>query len=178
MDTEIKEKQKLTEAVILCYNLHDKKGEVKLNDLVCIDDDFYNIVKIDPRYKVNKGEPDNKFKYFVKSKINDELMNFSREEISKAGLAYFYAEPYFENNVKKFICAVPLNNESAKRDINYIKAKFACEWDMGASELKDIPTQHLHELTINGFVKEHQRDVMYHTDMTQPNFKSFKVDIK
>lgn len=170
-------KEKITEAVILCYNLHDKKCKLVENDLVCIDDEYYNIVKIDPRYNMKEYEPDNPNMYFVKSKINGDLMNFERNEVSKASLAYFYAQPYFETGKKKFICPVPITNSEYQKDINYIKAKFACDWDMGLSELKQIPTEHLHELTISGFVKEHQRDVMYDSGL-QPNFKSFKVNIK
>lgn len=176
METIERQKTQTTEAVILAYSLHDYKSELKINDLVMIDDEFYNIVKIDPRYGVKLDEPDNEHKYFVQSKINDNLMNFERKEISKATLGYFHAKPYFENNVKKLICQVPITNPDYKTDINYIKAKFACDWDMGKSEFDHIQTSQLHELTIEGTIKEHKVDIMYHNE--QPNFKSFKVNIK
>lgn len=171
-----KVKEKVTEAVILCYNLHDYKSELKLNDLVVHDDEFYNIVKIDDKYNVNENET-NEYKYFVESKVNGELMNFKRSELSKAALGYFDSIEYFENNKKKFICHVPLENPAFKDDINYIKAKFANEWDMGASEFKNIQTCHLHELTINGTIKHHTREYIEGSG-SMPNFNTFRVDIK
>lgn len=165
------------ESVILCYNTYDYKSDLKINDLVCIEDEYYNILKINPRYGKKDNESDNEYKYFVESKINGELMNFKRSEISKANLGYFYADAYFNNNIKKIICTVPINNPEYKKDINYIKAKFACDWDMGKSEFESIQTCHLNELTINGTVTYHERDIMYHSEL-QPNFKTFKVNIK
>lgn len=172
----ITEKEKVTEAVILCINSYDYKSELKLNDLVVHDDEFYNIVKIDDKYKVNENET-NEYKYFVESKVNGELMNFKRSELSKATLGYFDSTEYFENNRKLLICTVPLQNPAFKDDINYIKAKFANDWEMGASEFKDIQTSHLHELTINGTIKQHTQEYIEGSG-SMPSFNTFRVDIK
>lgn len=176
METIEKERTIEMEVVILCYNLHDYKSKIELKDLVYIGGEYYNVVKIDPNYGMEDKQI-NPAMYFVESKINGELMNFERSEISKSMLGYFDANEYFKNDKKKFICTVPISNPAFKKDISYIKAKFACGWDMGTSDFDSIQTCHLNELTVNGLVIEHTRDVIQ-CRAELPNFKTFKVDVK
>lgn len=159
--------------IILPINLYQDKNDIKENDLVCIDDVYYNIEKIDPRYNVEVGQPDNPFKYFVRSKINGNLMNFERKEITKANIAYFDYDKYNKYGIKHYIAQVPYKDPDFISDINHIKGKFAYEWDMGRSEFDSI---HLDDFIGLEFEGEYiQKEIQHHPDQEPIKINQFKI---
>lgn len=132
--------------IILGVDLCDHKSQLKIKDLVSIDGEFYNIVKIDPRWNRNEGEKDNENCYFVKSKINSELMNFERSEISKANIAIFDSKMWFEEGKK-----IRLGN-IAQTDMRNMKFKACIEWDIPTEQVDFITDELLLELEFNGEV--------------------------
>jgi hypothetical protein len=159
--------------IILPINLYDYKSELKVKDLVCIDDVYYNIEKIDTKYNVKPGEPDNIYKYFIRSKINNELMNFARNELSKCNIAYFDYNTYVQSGIKKYVAQVPFNDPNFISDINHIKGKFAYEWDMGKSEFDFIHTQDFINLDFEGDYIE--KEIQHHPDQPSIKINQFKI---
>lgn len=152
--------------IILGVNLFDYKSEIKNNDLVCIDDEFYNIVKIDPRWNKSEGEPDNKNCYFVKSKINDNLMNYERSEISKASIAIFDSVAWFSDGKK-----IRLGNIT-KDDLRNMKFKACLEWDIATNDVDNVLDADLIELEFNGDVIEKE---IYNYENPSTLIKYFKL---
>lgn len=142
--------------VILGINLHDYKTDLKLGDLVVLDDgceDYYVIEKIDPRYGKLEGDDDTPFKYFIKSRFNNELMNFSREEMSKGNIAFFDYNNYYKNNKKILLGAISLE------DLNHIKGKYAMEFDIAYSEFNKIQYDDLISQEFYGDIKIKDIDI-------------------
>lgn len=96
------------------------------------EDNIYTIAKIDPRYGKQPDDDDTPFKYFIASKDNGELMNFSKDELVKMNTAFFDYDKYFKEDRIIFLGAI------SYMDLNYIKAKKAVELDLGYSDIKNI----------------------------------------
>lgn len=154
--------------IILGYTLHDYKSQLKKGDLVYVDNCFYNIEKLDDT--LNKD-----YKYYVKSKINGELMNFERSELSKANIAYFDYDLYTQHNIKKMIASIPLNDSEYIKDIIYIKAKFANEWEMGRSEFDQIQSCDFIDLDFTGQLIN--KTVTHYPDQPPINYTLFKINV-
>lgn len=152
--------------IILGVDLCDHKCQLNVNDLVNIDGDFYNIVKIDHRWNCKEGDKDNKNCYFVKSKVNDELMNFERSEISKATIAIFDSKSWFENGKK-----IRLGNIS-QDDLRNMKFKACLEWDIAANDVDSVLDADLIDLEFNGEVVEKE---IYNYENPPTLIKYFKL---
>lgn len=160
--------------IILGLNLYDFTSELKVGDIVTIDgtDDFYTLLKIDPRYGKNKGEEDNPYKYFVKSKFCDELMNFERSEISKANIAFFDYYEWFNNGKKKLLGIV------SALDHNHIKGKVALNYDYGFSQFNLISIDDFIGLDFYGSIKEKELYLSTSPDSNVINvIKYFNISI-
>lgn len=134
--------------IILGIDLCDYKSELKQKDLVCIDGDFFNLEKIDPRWNREQGESDNPNKYFVRSKVNGELMNFERSEISKSNIAIFDSKIWFEEGKK-----VRLGNVTPS-DLRAMRAKVMYEWDLPIDSIDSINDEQLLEHQFSGNIIE------------------------
>lgn len=152
--------------IILGVDLCDHKCQLNVKDLVNIDGDFYNIVKIDPRWNCNDGDKDNKNCYFVKSKVNDELMNFERSEISKASIAIFDSAVWFSTGKK-----IRLGNIS-QDDLRNMKFKACLEWDIAANDVDSVLDADLIDLEFNGEVVEKE---IYNYENPPTLVKYFKL---
>jgi hypothetical protein len=130
--------------VILGITTHDYKSQLKQNDLVSIDGHFYNLELIDPRFMKRDDDIDNPYMYFIKEPISGELMNFKRSEISKANIAVFDFDKYYDKNIK--IMIGNLNPE----DLRNIKAKHALDWDVPTQKIDEITLADILELSFNG----------------------------
>jgi len=130
--------------VILGVNLHDYKTELKTGELVCIDNEFYKLEKIDPTF----GD----VKYFVNSKINNEPMNFERSEISKATIQIFDSLIYYGEGKQVRIGYL------SPSDIRNMRAKTVIEMDLPSSEIDNIHDVDLigHEFDGNVLIKQEQ----------------------
>jgi len=158
------------QGIILGYSLHDYKSILKENELVCIDNEFYCLEKIDPLFMKNKGEEINPFMYLVRSKVNNEIMNFERSEISKANIAIFDSNAYFNSNKK-----IKLGDISPE-DIKNIKYKYIFEWDLDSStNINDIHINDLIELTFEGEIIEKEYISIYE-DASPTVVKYFKLN--
>lgn len=157
-----------TKAIILGYSLNDFKTPVKQDDLICVDDVFYNIEKIDESLSPE-------YKYYIKNKINGELMNFAREEFSKANIAYFDYKAYHEFGIKRMIASVPLYTQNSIKDIIYIKAKFANEWEMGRSEFDNIKSADFIGLDFEGKIEKVK--TKHYPDSPEIEYDVFKINI-
>lgn len=156
------------EGIILGYNLYDYKSELNVGDLVCIDDEYYNLEKIDPRFLKKEGEPDNENMYIVFSKTNGEPMNFSRHEISKSNIGIFNADVWFKDNKKIMIGNI------SPTDLRNIKAKASIEWDIPYDKIDSIPTSDIIELTFHGEIIEKEITSLY-PDELPTKVKYFKL---
>lgn len=134
--------------IILGVNLHDYRNELQEGELVFIDNIYYKLEKIDKRWNKLDHEEDNHICYFVRSKINDELMNFERKEISKASISIFDSERYFLDGKR-----IKLGNIS-NENLRNIKAKALLDWDMPLSQLDNVHDVDLLELEFDGYVTE------------------------
>jgi len=134
--------------IILGVDLCDYKSELKVRDLVVIDNIFYTIELIDKRYKKNKDEQDNENCYFVKSLINGSLMNFNREEISKATISIFDSNLYFNTGTR-----IKLGNIS-NIDLRNIKYKAILDWDLPNSDVDKMNDLELIDLEFEGYIIE------------------------
>lgn len=134
--------------IILGIDLCDYKSELKQNDLVCIDGEFFNLEKIDPRWNKEPGEPDTLNKYFVRSKVNGELMNFERNEISKSNIAIFDSKIWFDEGKK-----IRLGNVTPS-DLRAMRAKVMYEWDLPINTIDTINDEQLLEHIFNGTIVE------------------------
>lgn len=137
------------EGIILGVSLRDYTSELKIGDLVCVDeeyDEFSVIVDIDPRIMKNVGESDNESKYILLSKINNNKINYSREEISKASLAFFNSELYYNHNKKIKV------GDISKEDIRNIKFKAILDYNLEIADINKITIDYLIGLTFNGYI--------------------------
>jgi hypothetical protein len=159
-------------AVILAYKV--QKDRVEAGDLVKRTDGYdelYTVVEVNPRYMRLPDQEDNPYKYFLRSKVNDELMNFSLEELEKYNVAFFDYDKYYKHNKKVMVGFISIG------DINYIKSKRAFELDLGFSQLKDIGFDELvgmdfcGEIETVGMVEDSSADTPV---MTQIHY--FRID--
>lgn len=135
--------------VILGINLHDYKSELKIGDLVTFDDghdDFYILEKIYNRYGDEPNAEESPLKYYVRSHSSDVLINFERFEISKAHIAFFDYDKYYNEN-KKILLGY-INNE----DINHIKGKLAVDYEIAFSEFDTIKMDDILGLDFEGII--------------------------
>jgi hypothetical protein len=153
--------------IVLAIDLYDYKSELKVKDLVKIDDIYYSIIKIDKRYNKSEGEEDNEYCYFVKSKQNDELMNFKRNEISKCNIGIFDSLEYFKSGKKIQLGQISLE------DLNNIKSKALLEWDLPYSDINNVLFDDILELEFNGYII--QKEFTTHYDDTITLVKYFKL---
>ncbi len=156
------------EGIILGITLNDYRSQLQVSDLVCVDDIYYKLEKIDARYLVADGEPDNENKYIVSSKVNGEPMNFSRSEISKANIGVFDASKWFNEN--KRIMLGKVSNE----DMRNIRAKHLIDFDLSLDLIDSVHNQDLIDLTFNGEVFE-KEVVSQYIDELPTLIKYFKV---
>jgi hypothetical protein len=157
--------------VILGIPLHDYKSELNANDLVYIKDNdmYFNLEKIDARYGKREGEPDNEYKYFVKEPVSGELMNFKRDELSKANIAVFNYQEYYENNRKIMIGNI------FPEDLRNIKAKHALEWDLPFENIDKIKNSDILELAFEG--EQVTKEYMAYPDYPATVVKYFKLKV-
>jgi len=162
--------------VILGINLYDYKSKLCRGDLVTIDDGFddYTILrKVDKRYGKQPDEPDTPFEYFVRSKSSNVLMNYARNELSKANIGFFDYDAYY-NTGKKILLGCIWND-----DMNHIKGKFAVQYDVPFSEFYKIKMDDIIELDFDGKIKtktiEYQLNENY--KVLKMKMKYFKINI-
>lgn len=124
MSVPLQHSEDIMKGVILGVNLHDYKTELKAGALVWIDNEFYKLEKIDPSF----GD----VKYFVNSKINNEPMNFERNEVSKATIQIFDSRIYYGEGKQVRIGYL------SPSDIRNMRAKTVFEWDLPSSEIDNI----------------------------------------
>jgi hypothetical protein len=162
--------------VILGINLYDYKTELSKGDLVTIDDGFedYTILrKIDKRHGKRLDEPDTPFMYFVRSKSSNVLMNYARNELSKASIGFFDYEAYYNHN-KKILLGAIWND-----DMNHIKGKFAVEYDVPFSDFHKIKLDDIIGLDFEGTITTKKLDyqVNENSKVIKTELKYFKIDI-
>jgi len=165
--------------VILGINLYDYKSELIEGDLVIINDGFEDctiLEKIDRRYGKQPDEPDTPFAYFVTpkpSKPNKRLVNYARDEISKATIAFFDYDAYYNHNKKILLGSVDMTQ------INHIKGKHAVEYDIPFSEFDKINLEDIIELDFEGTIKTKTVDYQYKegAEIVKTKLKYFKVNI-
>ena len=160
--------------IILGINLHDYKSILNVGDLVVVDDgmeDFCILEKIDPRYGKLEDDANTPFKYFVKSRTNNNLINYERSEISKANLAFFDYYEYFNNGKLVLLGAI------SAIDINYIKGKYAVDLDIPWSAFNTIKKDDFLGLDFYGIVEDIVLDYECSPDqLTQSIVKYFKIN--
>ena len=161
--------------VILGINLYDFKSELHKGDLVTVDDGFddYTILrKIDPRFGKQPDEPDTPFQYFVRSKSSNILMNYARNEISKAHIGFFDFDAYYNTGKKVLLGAI------SESDINHIKGKFAVEYDIPFSEFHKIKMDDIIGLDFHGKVQTRSYDYKTNenSEAVKTAVKYFKID--
>lgn len=160
--------------VILGINLHDYKSTLNEGDLIVVDDgmeDFCILEKIDPRFGKLLNDEDNPYMYFVKSKINNRLINYERNEISKANIAFFDYHEYYNNGKMVLLGAI------SAVDINYIKGKYAVELDIPWSAFHLIKKTDVLGLDFYGTVEDVILDYDCSPDqLTQSSIKYFKIN--
>jgi len=118
-------------------------SELNVGDLVYTDYEYFDIIKIDPKFNRNEFQPDNPFKYFVES-IRGEEMNFAREELIKCKLVIYDYTMYYDYNQKIFLGNIDYD------DINELKYKFIYENDLDISTFKDVRLSDLLNMTYIG----------------------------
>ena len=156
--------------VILGFTLHDYKSPLNVNDLVCIDGNFYNLDKIDPRFMKEEGQADNPNMYFITEPVSGEYMNFQRNEISKANIGIFDYNEYYNNNRK-----VMLGNLSSE-DLRNMKAKAAIEWEVPTDKIDTLNHADILEQCFEGEVITKEFHSQYPEDNTPPTIvKYFKL---
>lgn len=140
--------------IILAYSLHDYTSPLKAGDLVYIHEEFeeyYELIKVDPRHGRYEHESDTQYPYIVKTKYNHSIYDcFSREEISKANVAFFDHEKWYRHGKMVMLGAI------SAADLTYIKAKYANEWEMAWSEFDKIHAHDLVGLDFDGDVVEQE----------------------
>lgn len=157
--------------VILGITMHDYKTDLKVNDLISVDGHFFNLEKIDPRFMRNEGEPNNENMYFIIEPVSGQLMNYKRDEISKASIGIFDYDKYYNENKKLMIGN--LNPD----DLRNIKAKHALEWDVPTDKIDSITFADILELSFEGEIvtKEYSAPYPDAINTTPTIVKYFKV---
>ena len=151
--------------IILGYEIVNiKKDELHVGDLVQRtdghDEFFYTIVKIDPRYGKLPGYPDTPMKYFLKSKDNDELINFDRMELAYCHMSFFDYHKW-KTDKKKILLG-----QIKWCDMNYIRAKVAYKMNLGYSDLQSIPLENLIGQVFDGkVIKDEYRNETNETEI-------------
>lgn len=152
--------------IILGVDLKDYKSLLKESDLIFVDDEFYNLEKIDQRWNCKEGDPDNVNCYFVKSKINGELMNFERNEISKANISIFDSNRWFNDNIKIRLGSI------SQEDVRNMKFKSVIEWDIPTEKVDTLTDFDLLNLEFEGEVIEKE---IYNYENPPTLVKYFKL---
>lgn len=155
--------------IILGYELyHESNIPLKTGDLVQrLDEDeytnhYYTIVKIDKTKA---------FPYYLESKENGELINFSREELVKCHTAFFDRDKYLEFGSKILLGSISIE------DVQYIKAKKLNQLELGWSQLDKIKYEDLIGLDFSGYIQE--KNIIHDSDPNFPmvdNIKYFRVN--
>jgi hypothetical protein len=135
--------KKQQRGVLLGYILpHHNNSKLRKDDLVQrndgYDNNYYNIIKVD-ELSINA--------YYLESKENGELINFSKDELIKCHYAFFDYNSYYKE--RKMI----LLGSLSIMDLNYIKAKKAHDLDLGYNEMLNLSTSKLLGLDFNGYIE-------------------------
>jgi hypothetical protein len=117
-------------------------GKITTNSIIEHDLCYYTVIKIDPRYGKKNGEPDNEYKYFVRSKINGELMNFAEHEIKLVYLSVYDYDKYFNENKRVFLGNISPN------DLKELKYKIILENNL--TSIEDVYPDDMIELKYEG----------------------------
>jgi len=156
--------------VILGILLHDYKSQLKVNDLVCIDDQFFNLDKIDPRLMREEGQADNPNMFCITEPISGELMNYRRDELSKASSGIFDYDKYYNNNQKVMLGNINID------DLRNMKAKVALEWEVPTDKIDTVKIVDILEQCFDGEVITKEFKSPYSDDNTPPTkVKYFKL---
>lgn len=137
------------EGIILGISHNDYISELKVGDLVCIDEyiqDFYTITEINDRFLMPDDDKEklNEYKYIVKSKLNGLKMNFARNELSKSSLAVFDADKYFNENKKIRLGHI------LPEDLRNMKFKAILEYNLETETVDTLTEDYLIGLTFHG----------------------------
>ena len=148
--------------VILGNTLHDYKSQLNTNDLICIDGNFFNLDLIDPRYMKEEGQSDNPNMYFITDPVSGNLMNYCREEISKAHIGIFDFDKYYQKNQKIMLGNIDVN------DLRNMKAKTAIEWEIPTDKIDSIKIADILEQSFEGTVIKKEFYPSYPDSNTPP----------
>lgn len=155
--------------IVLAVNTNDYTSELKIGDLVTLDDydDFYEIVDINDTIYDRKTQ----YKYYIRSKINNNLMNFKRSELSKAYLAVFDLNSYYNYGKK-----IKIGNIT-QSDIRNMKFKYILEHDLNSNKINDVTLADLIGLEFFGEINNITINNMYQRPETVQYFKLLHNDI-
>lgn len=159
------------EGIILAFSLNDYKSELKVGDLVCLDEEYEEystLINIDNRFLCRPDEEDNKAKYIFISDLGYKI-NFERSEISKAHLAFFDAKSYFNNNKKIKI------GDISSEDLRNIKFKAIIDNNLEISDIDNLTSDYLIGLTFTGTVQKKQTKTLKNVTDEYEYFKLLTI---
>lgn len=143
--------------------------KLEIDDIVLADKCYYTIVKIDPRYGKKEGETDNEYKYFVKSKVNGELMNFTKDELTPVVLGVYDYDKYYNHNIRFFL-------GNLKPD-DMKELKYAVVLKYNLKGIEDVYPDDLIELSFMGEQINDELTDYENTSFSIPYFKLNKQEI-